>query len=87
MSAPVTEPHPCPVCSGRLERDGVCLVCLLQEGLEVAQVAGQVVAGSAPSARVLALPCEFAGYRLVREIASGGMGIVYEAVGLVKGRL
>ena len=75
MSVPATEPQLCPVCSGRLESDGACLVCLLQEGLEAAQV----VTESAPSARVLTLPCGFAGYRLVREIASGGMGIVYEA--------
>jgi len=75
MSAHATEPQLCPVCSGRLERDGACLVCLLQEGLEAAQVGAE----SAPSARALTLPCEFAGYRLVREIASGGMGIVYEA--------
>ncbi|WP_395747180.1 protein kinase domain-containing protein [Prosthecobacter sp.] len=66
----------CPVCSGRLERDGVCLVCLLQEGLEVAAEGGPEAAASV---RTLSLPCEFAGYRLVREIASGGMGIVYEA--------
>ena len=76
MSATANEPHKCPVCSGRLERDGVCLVCLLQEGLEADHTGGQQ---GAPSSRSLTLPCEFAGYRLVREIASGGMGIVYEA--------
>ncbi|WP_395747181.1 protein kinase domain-containing protein [Prosthecobacter sp.] len=76
-AAPTPEPPHCPVCSGRLERDGVCLVCLLQEGLEPG--AEEDEAGAAPSTRSLTLPCEFAGYRLVREIASGGMGIVYEA--------
>lgn len=79
MSAPANEPHHCPVCSGRLERDGVCLVCLLQEGLEADHITAQVGTGPAPSTRALTLPCEFAGYRLVREIAVGGMGIVYEA--------
>ncbi len=79
MSANANEPHQCPVCSGRLERDGVCLVCLLQEGLEADHVTGQQSPESASSTRFLTLPCEFAGYRLVREIASGGMGIVYEA--------
>ncbi|WP_395750383.1 protein kinase domain-containing protein [Prosthecobacter sp.] len=69
----------CPVCSGRIERDGVCLVCLLQEGLEADEVTGPERAKSSEPARLLTLPCEFAGYRLVREIASGGMGIVYEA--------
>lgn len=67
----------CPVCSARLEADGICLACLLNEGLEAEQEP-QAASAAAP-ARVLSLPCEFAGYRLVREIASGGMGIVYEA--------
>ena len=67
----------CAVCAGRLESDGVCLVCLLNEGIaaETAAPRGEPRA----SARTLVLPCEFAGSRLVREIASGGMGIVYEA--------
>lgn len=52
----------------------MCLVCLLQEGLEA-----EGGLAKAPPERALTLPCEFAGYRLVREIASGGMGIVYEA--------
>lgn len=79
MSANAHEPHHCPVCSARLERDDVCLVCLLQEGLEADHLTGTV---PAPPERFLTLPCEFGGYRLVREIASGGMGIVYEAEGL-----
>ena len=57
----------------------MCLVCLLQEGLEAEHMTGQMSATAAPSERFLTLPCEFAGHRLVREIASGGMGIVYEA--------
>jgi serine/threonine protein kinase/tetratricopeptide (TPR) repeat protein len=78
MSDAAPEPRQCTVCSGRLEKDGVCLVCLLQEGLEAERVTGTGEAKAAPE-RALTLPCEFAGYRLVREIASGGMGIVYEA--------
>ncbi len=74
MSNDNPDPNLCAVCSGKLERDGVCLVCLLQEGLEAEDVETQ-----AKPERALTLPCEFAGYRLVREIASGGMGIVYEA--------
>ncbi|MFN0077229.1 MAG: protein kinase domain-containing protein [Prosthecobacter sp.] len=33
-----------------------------------------------PTRRLGELPCDFAGYRLMREIASGGMGIVFEAL-------
>lgn len=77
MSVPVFEPKCCPVCSARLENDGVCLVCLLVEGVEARDASNQPAKPA--STRVLSLPCEFAGYRLVREVASGGMGIVYEA--------
>jgi len=79
MSATINGPNCCPVCSGRLEGDGVCLICLLQEGLEAKNVTGLQGSETASPVRSLSLPCEFAGYRLVREIASGGMGIVYEA--------
>ncbi|MEZ5385861.1 MAG: serine/threonine-protein kinase [Prosthecobacter sp.] len=66
----------CPSCAGRLESDGLCLVCLLNEGIESDHGS---TANEAAVARGFSLPCEFAGYKLVREIASGGMGIVYEA--------
>lgn len=72
-------PHTCPVCSNKLGQDGACLVCLLQEGLGADHITGQADLTPAIPSRALTLPCEFAGYRLVREIASGGMGIVYEA--------
>lgn len=51
----------------------MCLACLFNEGIAAA------AAPEAPARRLGELPCDFAGYRLVREIASGGMGIVYEA--------
>jgi hypothetical protein len=35
MNVAASEPKACPVCSARLEADGVCLACLLNEGLEV----------------------------------------------------
>ncbi|MCX6847647.1 MAG: serine/threonine-protein kinase [Verrucomicrobia bacterium] len=77
MSA-APQPKVCPECSCRLEKDGVCLVCLLNEGMaaEEEEAAEEEVE---KASRTLVLPCEFAGHRLVREIASGGMGIVYEA--------
>ncbi len=75
MSA--TESKACPVCTSPLERDGICLVCLLNEGIEAA-----AEQSPAPRSMMGALPCEFAGHRLEREIASGGMGMVFEAVDL-----
>ncbi|WP_395750382.1 protein kinase domain-containing protein [Prosthecobacter sp.] len=79
MNAPANEPVRCPVCSGGLEADGVCLACLLQEGLEAGGAVHPEAGAGTAQAGTLTLPCEFAGYRLVREIAVGGMGIVYEA--------
>ena len=79
MEPAANETNCCPVCSGRLERDGLCLLCLLREGMEADHLTGPPDKRSEPPSRFLILPCEFAGYRLVREIASGGMGIVYEA--------
>lgn len=76
---PTSPPSTCPVCSRKLERDGACLVCLLQEGLNADHITGAGDETPVLPSRALTLPCEFGGYRLVREIASGGMGIVYEA--------
>lgn len=71
-----TESKTCTVCTSPLERDGMCLVCLLNEGIEAAEQS------PGPRSMMGALPCEFAGHRLEREIASGGMGMVFEAVDL-----
>lgn len=73
----VTTAKACPVCRSALEKDGLCLVCLLKEGMEAA-------ADEPPISGTFlgALPCEFAGHRLEREIAGGGMGLVFEAVDL-----
>lgn len=68
------EPKACPQCSSPLERDGMCLVCLLNEGIDAAAEQPK-----APRSLMGSLPCEFAGHRLLREIAGGGMGIVFEA--------
>jgi len=67
-------PKVCATCSRPLENDCMCLACLLNEGIEANAVPQM------PPLRLGELPCDFAGYRLVREIASGGMGIVFEAV-------
>ncbi|MFN0079540.1 MAG: protein kinase domain-containing protein [Prosthecobacter sp.] len=77
--SPSCPPNTCPVCASKLGRDGACLVCLLQEGLAADHITGETDLAPAVPTRALTLPCEFAGYRLLREIASGGMGIVYEA--------
>ncbi len=55
----------------------MCLVCLLNEGIDAA---GEQTKG--PRSMLGVLPCEFAGHRLEREIAGGGMGVVFEAVDL-----
>ncbi|HEY1050473.1 MAG TPA: serine/threonine-protein kinase [Prosthecobacter sp.] len=68
------ESKTCSICSTPLEKDGLCLVCLLNEGIDAAAEAPEE-----PRSRLGTLPCEFAGHRLLREIASGGMGVVFEA--------
>ncbi len=75
MSA--AEPKVCLLCTSPVERDGICLVCLLNEGISAA--AGQP---RTPRCMLGDLPCEFADHRLERELASGGMGVVFEAVDL-----
>ncbi|MES2597724.1 MAG: serine/threonine-protein kinase [Verrucomicrobiota bacterium] len=76
----------CLLCKGVLEPDGICLRCFFNEAIEApAQTAVLKSGTSGTSSPVFArlgritLPCDFAKHRLVREIASGGMGIIYEA--------
>jgi tetratricopeptide (TPR) repeat protein/tRNA A-37 threonylcarbamoyl transferase component Bud32 len=75
MSA--AESRVCPSCSSPLEHDGMCLVCLLNEGIDAAEEQPK-----GTRSMLGALPCEFARHRLERELASGGMGIVFEALDL-----
>jgi hypothetical protein len=71
MNSAAPQTPTCSSCGGMLEEDGICLVCLLNAGLEAEH---EPAATARPTAaRASSLPCEFAGYRLVREIASGGM--------------
>lgn len=86
MSA--SPPYPatvlCPVCSGRLEEDGVCLVCALNDALSAPDDETRD-SDETLDTRAFAtlgrrmLPCDFAGHRLLRELGGGGMGLVFEA--------
>ena len=73
-TAPFTLRH-CPECGSPLVEsrlDGLCAVCLLGETSDPDARAGTAADGPG----LMHLP----GYRLTREIARGGMGIIYEAV-------
>lgn len=89
MAAPAQELRVCPICSSELADDGVCLVCVFSDALDP-ELQTPVTSTFRPPATngvnaqyrpfgKLALPCEFASHRLIREIAAGGMGVVYEA--------
>ncbi len=77
----------CPVCQGVLETDKICIRCCFHEALEVSEPTASPDASDGISdptpifARLgrISLPCDFARHRLLREVAAGGMGIVYEA--------
>ncbi len=77
-------PPACPDCGAPLQPGEACMACFFQEALG-AETPPAGTTPQPPSARAFAklgrlvLPVEFAGHRLVREIASGGMGTVYEA--------
>ena len=84
MNATPPSPGPpaCPACSGRLEADGVCLACALNEALHVHDEALEPPGVEARAFAKLGrpfLPCDFAGHRLLRELGGGGMGLVFEA--------
>lgn len=77
----MAEPQPaqnsvhCPECGALLSAsrlDGLCPVCLLEE-------TSPTPAGSADPAAAAPSLMFLPGYQLIREIARGGMGIIYEA--------
>lgn len=89
MTTPVQELRVCPICSAELDHDGVCLACVFSDALDPVLQApvtstfrpptsAQRVPQYQPFGKPV-LPCEFASHRLNREIAAGGMGVVYEA--------
>ena len=57
----------------------LCAACLLSAGNETLPL--QPVSTGIPT-----LPCVFGGYRLMKKLGAGGMGIVYEAEELESGR-
>jgi len=70
----------CPECGATIKPGTtLCPACLLSAG--AATVPIQPV-----SAGITSLPCVFGGYRLMKKLGSGGMGIVYEAEELESGR-
>jgi len=97
MSTPAANLQHCPICASELDHDGVCLACAFSDALEPVEQTPvtSTFRPSPPRSKQPqyqpfgkpALPCQFASHRLIREIASGGMGIVYEAEDLKLKRL
>jgi eukaryotic-like serine/threonine-protein kinase len=70
----------CPECGATMKPGStLCAACLLSAGNETLPL--QPVSTGIPT-----LPCVFGGYRLMKKLGSGGMGIVYEAEEIASGR-
>ncbi|MFT5108303.1 MAG: WD40 repeat protein [Pseudoalteromonas tetraodonis] len=67
----------CPNCGALVSEDAPCPGCALSGVLDV--LGFNAPAAPAPRFSPLDLPSEFGHYRVTREIAGGGMGMVYEA--------
>ena len=79
----------CSVCGALTDSAESCVACALEQAL-VGPAEFDSLHSQAPKSDVapppefasfapFTLPCSFAGYKLKRELASGGMGVVYEA--------
>lgn len=84
----------CPICGRQLDETAGCLACAMTRALEDAaqasELAGGLPASDAPGFAQLAdpvLPLQAGRFRLLRRIASGGMGAVYEAEDTTLGRV
>lgn len=70
----------CPECGATMKPGStLCSACLLSSGNETLPL--QPVSTGIPT-----LPCVFGGYRLIKKLGQGGMGIVYEAEEIASGR-
>lgn len=73
----------CNACGARLDGDGLCLACFFNQALSITDDSPALderqTTLAVSSLGTLPLPYDMEGYRLKREIAHGGMGIVYEA--------
>ena len=84
---PLTATSLCPACGAAIA-GGACVACALEQALigpaefDTLHSCAQPKPAAEPAFSAFAalvLPCRFAGYQLKRELASGGMGVVYEA--------
>jgi len=92
---PLTATSLCPACGAALA-GGACVACALEQAL-IGPAEFDTLHSCAPpkgaaepafsAFAALVLPCRFAGYQLKRELASGGMGVVYEAEQLASKRI